>query len=89
MEELKRQTVAYRDSMGASYAARQGGTSTAEAPKGQQHQEQQEQQLASQQFFHVCSEYRVLLFRAGSTESIGVLLAAEMLQVLGVCEQLC
>ena len=74
--------------MGASYAAREGGTSTAEAPEGQQQQEQQEQQPASQQMFQVCSEYRVHLFRAASTESIGVILAAEILRVLGVCEQL-
>ena len=55
--------------MGASSdAAREGGTSTAEAPKGQQQQEeQQEQQPASQQMFKVCSEYRVHLFRAAST----------------------
>ena len=54
--------------MGASYGAREGGTSTAEAPQGQQQQEQQEQQSASQQMFHVCSEYRVHLFcAAGNT----------------------
>ena len=44
--------------MGASYAAREGGTSRAKAPEEQQQQEQQEQQLASQQMFQVCSEYR-------------------------------
>ena len=70
--------------MGASYAAREVGTSTAEAPEGQQQQEQQEQQPVSQQMFQVCSEYRVHLFRAASTESIAVVLAAEVLRVLGV-----
>ena len=71
--------------MGAAYAAREGGTSTAEAPEGQQ---QQEQQPASQQMLQVCSEYRVHLFRAASTESIvAIILAAEILRVLGVCGQ--
>ena len=74
--------------MGASYAAREGGTSTAEAPEGQQQQEQREQQPASQQMFQACSEYRVHLFRAASTERIGVILALEILRVLGVYEQL-
>ena len=72
--------------MGASYAAREVGTSTAEAPEGQQQQEQQEQQPVSQQMFQVCSEYRVHLFRAASTESIGVILAAVIRRVLGVYE---
>ena len=60
--------------MGASYAAREGGTSTVEEPERQQQQEQQEQQPASQQKFKVRSEYRVHLFRDASTESIGVIL---------------
>ena len=72
--------------MGASYAARDGGTSTAEAPEGQQ-QELQEQQPASQQMFQVCSEYRAHLFRAASAEGIGVILEAVIQRVLGVCEQ--
>ena len=55
--------------MGASYAAREGGTSTAEAREGQQQKGQQEQQPTSQQMFQVRSEYRVHLFRAASTES--------------------
>ena len=62
--------------MGASYAAREIGTSTAEAPEGQQQQEEQEQQPELQQFFQVCGEYRVHTFRAASTEGIGVILAA-------------
>ena len=70
--------------MGASYAAREVGTSTAEAPEGQQQQEQQEQQPVSQQMFQVCSEYRVHLFRAASTESNGVILEAVIEGVLGV-----
>ena len=73
--------------MGASCAAREGGTSTADAPEGHQQQEQQEQQPASQQIFQVYSEYRVHLFRAASTEIIGVILEAVILRVLGVCEQ--
>ena len=73
--------------MGATYTARESGTSTAEAPEEQQQQEQQEQQPASHQTFQVCSEYRVHLFRAASTESIGVILEAVILRVLGVCEQ--
>ena len=74
--------------MGASYAARKGGTLTAGVPEGQQQQEQQEQQPASHQTFQVCSEYRVHLFRAASTESIvAIILAAEILRVLGVCGQ--
>ena len=73
--------------MGASYAAREGGTSTAEAPEGQQQQEQQEQQPASQQMFQVCLEYRVHLFRAASTESIGVLLEGVTQRILRVYEQ--
>ena len=73
--------------MGVSYAARERGTSTAEAPEGQQQQEQQEQQPASQHMIQVCSEYRAHLFRAASTESIGVILEAVILRVLGVCEQ--
>ena len=73
--------------MGASYAAREGGTSTAKAPEGQQQQEQQEQPPASQQMFQVCSEYRVHIFRAASTEINGVILEAVMQRVLGVCEQ--
>ena len=72
--------------MGVSYAARERGTSTAEAPEGQQQQKQREQQPASQQMFLVCSEYRVHLFRAASTESIGVILAAVIRRVLGVYE---
>ena len=75
--------------MGSPYAAKEGGTSTAEAPEVQQQQKQGEQQPASRQMFQVCSEYRVHLFRAASTDSIGVILAAEILRVLGVCEQLC
>ena len=70
--------------MGASYAAGEGCTSTAEVPEGQL---PQEQQPASQQMFKVCSEYRVYLFRAASTESIGVVLEAVIQRVLGVCEQ--
>ena len=73
--------------MGASYAAREVGTSTAEAPEGQQQQEQQEQQPVSQQMFQVCSEYRVHLFRAASTDSFGVILEVVRLRVLGVGEQ--
>ena len=73
--------------MGNSYAARKCGTSTAEAPEEQQQQEQQEQQPASHQTFQVCSEYRVHLFRAASTESIGVILEAVIEEVLGVYEQ--
>ena len=76
--------------MGASYAAREVGTSTAEAPEGQQQQEQQEQQPVSQQMFQVCSEYRVHLIRAASaesTESIGVVLEAAVQRVLGAYEQ--
>ena len=68
--------------MGVSYAARERGTSTAEAPEGQQQQEQQEQQPASQHMFQACSEYRVHLFRAASTESIGVILGAVIQRVL-------
>ena len=73
--------------MGSSYAARGGGTSTAEAPEGQHQQEQQEQQPVSQQMFQVCLEYRVHFFRAASTESIGVILEAVIKRVLGVYEQ--
>ena len=73
--------------MGSSYAAREGGTSSAKAPGGQQQQEQQEQQPGSQLMFQVCSEYRVHLIRAASTESIGVVLEAVIQRVLGVCEQ--
>ena len=73
--------------MGSSYAARGGGTSTAEAPGGQHQQEQQEQQPVSQQMFQVCLEYRVHFFRAASTESIGVILEAVIKRVLGVYEQ--
>ena len=73
--------------MGAYYAAREGGLSTTEAPEGQQQQKQREQQPASQQMFLVCSEYRVHLFRAASTESIGVILEAEIQRVPGVYEQ--
>ena len=73
--------------MASSDAAREGGTSPAEAPVGQHQQEQQEPQPASQQMFEVCSEYRVYLFRAARTESIGVILEAVILGVLGVCEQ--
>ena len=70
--------------MGSSYSAKEGGTSTAGTPDGQQQQQQQEQQPASQQMFQVCSEYRVHLFRAASTESNGVILEAVILRVLGV-----
>ena len=70
--------------MGSPYAAIEGGTSTAEAPEGQQQQEQEQQQQASSQMFQVCSEYRVHLFRAASTESIGVILEAVIEGVLGV-----
>ena len=76
--------------MASSDAAREGGTSPAEAPEGQhqqEQQEQQEQQPVSQQMFQVCLEYRVHFFRAASTESIGVILEAVILGVLGVCEQ--
>ena len=73
--------------MGSPYAAIEGGTSTAEAPGGQQQQEQEQQQQASSQMFQVCSEYRVHLFRAASTESIGVILEAVIEEVLGVYEQ--
>ena len=73
--------------MGNSYAAIKCGTSTAEAPEEQQQQEQQEQEPASQQLFQVCSECRVHLFRAVSTESIGVIQEAVILRVLGVWEQ--
>ena len=60
-------------------AAGEGGTSTAGAPQGQQQQQrQQEQPPASQQMFQVCSEYRVHIFRAASTESNGVILEAVM-----------
>ena len=69
--------------MGASYAARDGGTSTAEAPEGQQQQELQEQQPASQQMFQVCSEYRVHLFRSASSEGIGVMLEAGTQRYVG------
>ena len=65
--------------MGASFAARERGTSTAEEPEGQQQQEQEEQQSASQQMFQVCSQYVVHLFRAASTESIGEILEAVIL----------
>ena len=73
--------------MGSPYAAKGGGTSTTEAPEGQQQQKQEEQQPASRQMFQVCSEYRVHLFRAASTESIGVILEAEIQRVLGIYEQ--
>ena len=52
--------------MGAAYAAREGGTSTAEAPEGQQQQQEQKEQQPAQ-IFRVRSEYRVHLFRAAST----------------------
>ena len=62
--------------MGSSYAAREGGTSTAEATGGQQQKERQEQRPASQQMLQVCSECRVNLSRTASAGSIGVILEA-------------
>ena len=73
--------------MGAPYAARERGISTAEAPERQQQQEQRKQHPASQQIFQVCSEYRVHILRGASTESNGVILEAVILRVLGVHEQ--
>ena len=68
--------------MGASYAAREGGTSTAEAPEGQQ-QQQEQQQPASQNVPSI--EYIYFVLRV--LKSIGEILAAEILRVLGVCKQ--
>ena len=62
--------------MGASYAGRESGASTAEAPEGPSQQDQLEQQPASKQKFQGLSDYRVHLFRAASTESIAVILEA-------------